>query len=178
LDAGTPITLAGGGQTVQIPEFSIDGVTEVGEYLATLTTPLAGSTAYTFTGPGGKDVGPFTATITFPVPLTWSNESSISAVTESQGQLITWTGGATGTYVEISGSSSSADFSVSASFVCLAPVGDQKFTVPSYVLLSLPAGTGSLGVSNFSNLVKFTATGLDYGYAIAGVESDESVTYQ
>jgi len=178
LDAGTPITLAGGGQTVQIPEFSISGVTEVGEYLATLTTPLSGGSAYTFTGPGGKDVGPFTATITFPVPLTWTNESSISAVTESQGQLITWTGGATGTYVEISGSSSSTNFSVSASFVCLAPVGDQKFTVPSYVLLALPAGTGSLGVSNFSNLAKFTATGIDYGYAIAGVESDESVTYQ
>ncbi len=178
LDAGTPITLAGGGQTVQIPEFSISGVSEVGEYIATLTTPLAGSTAYTFTGPGGKDVGPFTATITFPVPLTWTNESSISAVTESQGQLITWTGGATGTYVEISGSSSSADFSVSASFVCLAPVGDQKFTVPSYVLLALPTGTGSLGVFNFSTLVKFTATGIDYGYAEAGVLSEESVTYQ
>jgi uncharacterized protein (TIGR03437 family) len=178
LDAGTPITLAGGGQTVSIPEFSISGTTEVGEYIATLTTPLAGSTAYTFTGPGGKDVGPFTATLTFPVPLTWTNESSISAVTESQGQLITWTGGATGTYVEISGSSSSSDFSVSASFVCLAPVSDQKFTIPSYVLLALPSGMGSLGVFNFSNPVKFTATGIDYGYAEAGVLSEESVTYQ
>jgi uncharacterized protein (TIGR03437 family) len=178
LDAGTPISLAGGGQTVQIPVFSAGGVTEVGKYLATLTTPLSGGSAYTFTGPGGKDVGSFTATITFPVPLTWSNEISISAVTESQGQLITWTGGATGTYVEISGSSSSADFSSSASFFCLAPVGDQKFTVPSYVLLALPAGTGSLGVYNFSNPAKFTATGIDYGYAIAGVESNENVTYQ
>ncbi len=177
LDAGTPITLKGGGQTVELPVFSIGGVTSVGEYLATLTA-LEGGSAYTFTGPGGKDVGPFTATITFPVPLTWTNESSISAVTESQGQLITWTGGAPGTYVEISGSSSSSDFSVFASFVCLAPVGDQEFTVPSYVLLALPTGTGSLGVSNFSNLVKFTATGIDYGYAIAGVESDENVTYQ
>lgn len=178
LDAGTPITLKGGGQTVEIPEFSLLGKTEVGEYVATLTTPLSGGSAYTFTGPGGKDVGPFTATITFPVPLTWTNESSISAVTESQGQLITWTGGATGTYVEISGSSSSADFSVSASFICLAPVSAQQFTIPSYVLLALPTGAGSLGVFNFSTPVKFTAPGIDFGYAEAGVTSDESVTYQ
>ena len=177
LDAGNPITLTGGGQTVPIPEFSFGGVTSVGDYGATLTS-LAGGTAYTFQGPGGKDVGPFTATITFPVPLTWTNESSISAVTESKGQLITWTGGATGTYVEISGSSSSADFSVSASFICLAPVSDQQFTVPSYVLLALPTGTGSLGVFNFSSPVKFTATGIDNGYAEAGVISDENVTYQ
>ena len=71
----------------------------VGEYLRNINHPLTGGTAYTFTGPGGKDVGKFTATLTFPVPLTWTNESSISAVTESQGQLITWTGGASGTYV-------------------------------------------------------------------------------
>jgi uncharacterized protein (TIGR03437 family) len=178
LDAGTPITLAGGGQTVSIPVLSFGSTTEVGEYLATLTTPLAGGSAYTFTGPGGKDVGPFTATLTFPVPLNWTNESSISTVTESQGQLITWTGGATGTYVEISGSSSSADFSASASFVCLAPASDQKFTVPSYVLLAMPAGTGSLGLFNFSNPVKFTATGIDTGFAEAGVLTEESVTYQ
>jgi hypothetical protein len=152
----------------------------VGEYLATLTSALSGGTAYTFTGPGGPagGVGPFTATLTFPVPLTWTNEGSISAVTESQGQLITWSGGATGTYVEISGSSSSTNFSVSASFVCLAPVSDQKFTVPSYVLQALPTGTGSLGLFNFSSPVKFTATGIDNGYAEAGVISEENVTYQ
>jgi uncharacterized protein (TIGR03437 family) len=178
LDAGTSITLAGGGQTVPIPVLSFGGTTSVGEYVATLTTPLAGSTAYTFTGPGGKDVGPFTATLTFPVPLNWTNESSISAVTESQGQLITWTGGATGTYVEIIGSSSSSDFSASATFICVAPASAEKFTVPSYVLLAMPTGTGSLGLFNFSNPVKFTATGIDSGFAEAGVLTEESVTYQ
>jgi uncharacterized protein (TIGR03437 family) len=178
LDAGTPITLTGGGQNVTLPVLSFGSTTEVGEYLATLTTPLAGSTAYTFKGPGGKDVGPFTATLTFPVPLNWTNESSITAVTESQGQLITWTGGATGTFVEISGSSSSSDFSVSASFVCLAPASDQRFTVPSYVLLAMPTGMGSLGLFNFANPVKFTATGIDYGFAEAGVLTEERVTYQ
>jgi hypothetical protein len=178
LDAGSPITLTGGGLSVPIPEFSVNGTVAVGSYIATLTSALMGGSAYTFTGPGGKDVGPFTATLTFPIPLNWTNESSIAAVTESQGQEITWTGGATGTYVEISGDSTSADFSVSASFVCLAPAGDQQFTIPSYVLLSMPTGTGDLGVYSFANPTSFTAHGIDYGYAITGVESSENVTYQ
>lgn len=179
LDAGTPIMLTGGGLSVPIPEFSISGQTEVGYYVATLTNPLTGGTAYTFTGPGGKDIGKFTATVTFPVPLSWTNESSISAVTESQGQLITWTGGASGTYVAISGNSSlSTDLAVSGSFICLAPVSAQQFTIPSYVLLAMPTGTGSLGVANYANLSKFTATGIDFGYVLAGVSSSENVTYQ
>jgi uncharacterized protein (TIGR03437 family) len=178
LDAGTPIALSGGGQSASLPELG----TTVGTYFASLTTPLTGGTAYTFTGPGGHDVGPFTATVNFPVPLTWTNEGSITTVTESQGQQITWSGGASGTYVYISGSSSSSGTDaltpVSASFTCLAPVGDQQFTVPSYVLLALPTGTGGLAVFNFSTAGKFTATGLDYGTAAAGVLSEENVTYQ
>ncbi|HEX5230187.1 MAG TPA: hypothetical protein VFW44_20885 [Bryobacteraceae bacterium] len=177
LDAGNPITMKGGGQNVQLTD-SIAGHTIVGSYFAQLTSPLTGGSSYTFTGPGGKDVGPFTATVNFPIPLTWTNENSISTVTESKGQLITWTGGATGTYVYISGDSSSSDGSVSADFVCIAPVSAEQFTIPSYVLLSLPAGTGSLGVSNYSNLGTFTATGIDHGSISSGVSSSEDVTYQ
>jgi hypothetical protein len=46
------------------------------------------------------------------------------------------------------------------------------------VLLALPTGTGSLGVYNFLSPVSFTATGINYGYATAGVISNENVTYQ
>ncbi len=42
----------------------------------------------------------------------------------------------------------------------------------------MPTGTGSLGLFNFANPVKFTATGIDYGFAEAGVLTEESVTYQ
>lgn len=185
LDAGSPIVLTGGGLNVQMTEQSFGGSSPSGSYFATLTQPtppLVGGTAYTFTGPGGKDVGPFTATITFPSPLTWTNESSISAVTEAQGQLITWTGGATGTYVIISGDSTSNSASgsapVSAGFTCLAPVSAGQFTVPAYVLLALPHGTGSLGIYNYAIGQSFTATGIDYGTASAGVSSSENVTYQ
>ncbi len=178
LDAGTPIVLTGGGLSVNLPEVATSGP-GLGDYYATLMNPLVGGTAYTFTGPGGKQVGPFTVTLTLPVPLTWTNEQSISTVTESQGQLITWSGGASGTLVFISGSSSSIDLSVSASFICVAPVGNEQFTVPSYVLSALPKSTnGSLGVFNFASPVSFTASGIDSGTASAGVLSSENVTYQ
>ena len=48
---------------------------------------------YTATAQGGADVGPFTATLNVPDPLVWTNASSVSNVTRSSGQLITWSGG-------------------------------------------------------------------------------------
>jgi hypothetical protein len=175
LDAGTPITLTGGGLSASLAELGTSGL-ELGLYEAQLTNPLIGGTAYTFTGPGGKDVGPFKVTITLPVTLTWTNENSISTVTESQGQLITWTGGASGSLVFISGSSEATG--VSASFICVAPVGDEQFTIPSYVLEAMPTGMGALSVFNFASPVTFTATGIDQGTAEAGVLIDISATYQ
>ncbi len=176
LDAGTAIKLSGGGISASMAEVGTGG-SGLGLYEALLTSPLAGGTAYTFTGPGGKNVGPFSVTITLPVTLTWTNENSISAVNESQGQLITWSGGASGTLVFIFGSSSTT--AVEANFICVAPVGDQQFTIPSYVLEALPKGpTGSLGLFNFASPTSFAATGIDRGTASAGVSVELSVTYQ
>jgi uncharacterized protein (TIGR03437 family) len=171
LDAGK-IVLTGGGLSLTLSELL------TGTYYQLLTSAPTTGSAYTFTGSGGKDVGAFTATITLPAPLTWTNEDSISTVSESQGQLITWSGGATGSYVIISGASQSAAASEAVAFICLAPVSDEKFTVPSYVLLALPTGTGSLGVYNFAGGVNFTASGLDYGRVSAGILAINDVTYQ
>ena len=176
LDAGS-ITLTGGGISTSLQEESLG----FGNYSAQLTTALMGGTAYTFKGAGGKDVGPFSVTVTFPNPLNWTNESSTSTVTESQGQLITWTGGAPGTYVYISGASSTnppSGASVTVTFACVIPVADQQFTIPSYVLEALPTGTGILSVFNDAPGVNFTATGIDNGRAQAGVYAENNVTYQ
>ncbi|MGA2215211.1 MAG: hypothetical protein ABSH31_18195 [Bryobacteraceae bacterium] len=172
LDAGKDIALKGGSLSAELQELI------TGTYYAALTSAPTAGTAYTFTGSGGKDVGAFTATITLPNPLDWTNEASISTVTRSQGQLITWTGGATGTYVIIAGSSTAAAVSESVAFLCLAAAGADQFTVPSYVLLALPPGNGSLGVYNFAGGVSFSATGIDYGRVSAGILSINSVTYQ
>jgi hypothetical protein len=132
---------------------------------------------YVFSWTGGKDVAASTATVTLPNPLlNWTNESTASPVNRSQGAQVTWTGGAPGTFVFISGSSSSGG--VSGSFTCYAPQSALQFTVPSYVLDTLPAGTGSLSVENITQYTRFTATGLDYGTAFGFTGFSTNATYQ
>jgi hypothetical protein len=136
--------------------------------------PTGGS--FTFTGAGGKDIGSFTASISYTSPLSWTNMSSITSVTRASGQSITWTGGAPNSYVIINGSSSNS--TAAASFICYAPVSAGQFTVPSYVLLALPAtsANGSLAVEN-AVTGTFTASGLTSGSLVSGVSFSLSPAY-
>jgi len=158
---GTPLTLSA------LP-------TVVGESFAQLPTgyiPTTGGT-FTFKGTGGANVGPFTASVVFPNPvLNWTNQSAGANITRSSGLPITWSGGTSGTYVSIGGSSSSSSTTATASFTCIAPVSAGQFTVPAYILSALPAGTGSVTVDNNTNYQTFNASGLNYGaaYGIVGV---------
>jgi uncharacterized protein (TIGR03437 family) len=155
--------------------------TVTGSYAALLSStfiPPAGG-AFTFAGTGGKDIGPFSVTVNYSNPLSWTNMGAITSVNRSQGVTLNWTGGAPNTYVFIDGSSSSADGSASASFICYAPVSAGQFTVPSYVLLALPASTnGFLGVENTTSPQSFSASGLNYGYAFAAATFSIGVSYQ
>ena len=83
---------------------------------------------------------------------------------------MTWSGGNPGTYVYITGGVVVAGNSaLKGDFTCLAPVEAGQFTVPSYILLSLPAGNGSLGVQNIV-FAPLAAAGLDIGTAEADIE--------
>ncbi len=165
LDAGA-ITLQGPTGTQTLTATAIPGQSGAsGLYIAQLPSNFITPGSFTFKGAGGADVGAFTVTVNYTSPLVWTNSAAITSVTRSSGVNVTWTGGATGTYVIISGSASSA--TASASFTCLAPASAGQFTVPSYVLLALPAGSGSLSLENATSPVSFTATGLDLGIALA-----------
>jgi hypothetical protein len=152
---------------------------ELGVYDATLSSsfiPASGG-SFTFNGSGGKDVGSFSATVNLGAPLfSWTNMASTTSVTRANGVKVTWQGGQSGTYVEISGFSEGNG--VGAGFYCLARQQDLGFTVPSWVTESLPAGQGDLDVSNVSSPVNFTAHGLNFGYAAAEVDdSQEEIPY-
>jgi uncharacterized protein (TIGR03437 family) len=172
LDAGT-ITVTGptGTQTLStIPQAA-------GLYDAQLPAgfiPASGG-SYTFKGSGGAQVGSFSASVAYTNPLTWTNSSADTSVNRANGVNLTWSGGASGSIVYIGGTSSSS--SVSSSFTCYAPVSAGAFTVPSYVLLALPAGTGTLGITNEANPVSFTASGLDTGILFGGVTFSINATY-
>jgi uncharacterized protein (TIGR03437 family) len=166
LNAGT-ISVTGPGVSAQLQTIP----TQVGSYFAQISSiPQSGGT-FTFTGTGasGTDtVGAFTANVVFPNPIiSWTNQSDSATVTRSAGQTYNWTGGAPGTYVTMSGSSSANG--VSGSYTCIAPVEAKTFTVPPYILFALPAGTGSSTLQNSTNFATFTAAGIDFGYAIGSV---------
>ncbi|MGO9010754.1 MAG: hypothetical protein ACLQPN_11685 [Bryobacteraceae bacterium] len=137
-------------------------------------TPTVGED-FTFNGAGGADVQTFSAKLSFLNPLVWTNSASDGTITRTQGVTVTWTGGASGTFAQITGYSSSTGFS--ANFVCSALASAQSFTVPEAVLLALPPGSGNLVVSNYTNPAPFTAAGLDFGYVNAYVSTSIDATY-
>ena len=169
LDVGT-ITLTGpGGLSVTLAsQLGIKGA--FSSNLPAGAIPATGGT-FTFQGSGGADVGAFTSTLTFANPLmTWTNPSVAANIDRTRGLTVTWTGGNPGSYITITGGVTmlvderTLEF-VTASFICRAPVEAGQFTVPSYILMGVPAGSGSLLLQNniYSTL---PASGLDISFAL------------
>jgi hypothetical protein len=174
LDAGS-ISLTGPNGTVS---FTANPVV-AGSYFGQLASGFIPSTggSFTFTGTGGANVGSFKATVNFPNPLlTWTNTAADATITRSSGAPVSWTGGGSGTYVLISGSSTAGN--LTASFNCYTTQSALQFTVPAAILLSLPAGTGTLMVENSTTFQPFTATGLDQGVALGAVAQQINATYK
>jgi uncharacterized protein (TIGR03437 family) len=174
LDAGTVTVTGPSGNPQTLTSIS----TIVGESIGQLPAgyiPTTGGT-FTFKGTGGANVGAFTTSVVFPNPgLTWTNQSAAANIARSSGLTVTWTGGSSGTYVSIGGSSTSSN-TANASFTCLAPVSAGQFTVPGYILSALPPGTGTVSVNNYTNFQTFSASGLSYGaaYGIVGVQANST----
>jgi uncharacterized protein (TIGR03437 family) len=177
LDAGT-ITLAGpGGLAVTLAsQFGIKGAFTA--VLAAGAIPGSGGT-FTFKGSGGTDVGSFTTSVTFTNPLlVWTNQSAATSVDRTQGLTVTWTGGNPGTYVVISGTSTLAgNATVIGGFTCRIAVEARTFTVPSYILLALPAGSGGVALQN-DLYGTFSASGLDSTSALGDVSHSTASTYR
>jgi hypothetical protein len=174
LDPGT-ITLTGpnGLSMTLASQFGIKGAFYAN--LAVGAIPQSGG-SFTFTGSGGADVGPFTATINLSPLLAWTNTSAAATIDRTQGLLLTWTGGNPGTYVYIGGTSLSTP-TLGVGYTCLAPVDAGQFTVPSYILSALPAGNGGTSLQNvlYSTL---SASGLDVGLALGGSSFSTSSVYK
>jgi hypothetical protein len=139
--------------------------------------PESGGT-FTFKGTGGADVGSFTSAITFTNPLlTWTNQNVAATIDRSKDLQVTWTGGNPGTYVFISGTSTTPPPQLLGGFTCLAKADDGKFTVPSYILSALPAGKGGTEIQN-AIYAPLSASGLDIAVADGTVSFSVTSTYQ
>ncbi len=172
LDAGPVINILGPNGARTLPRES------TGDYFADLggtgfgaTQPLyLGAGSYTFdNGAGGNDIGGFSKQADFPDPLAWTNRDEIQSIASSQDLLVTWTGGQ-GTVV-IFGTSVDTGQDMGAGFFCQADAAPGQFSVPSWVIDSLPPSaleegipTGILGVGNTADPVRFDAPNLDVGW--------------
>ena len=148
--------------------------------LANGAIPQSGG-AFTFAGTGGADVGPFTIALNFTNPLlSWTNPNVAATIDRSQGFTATWMGGNPGSYVFVTGTSTSAGTSttpgITVGFTCLANAGDGQFAVPSYILSALPAGRGGVQVQNDIYL-PLPASGLDIGLAVGTIGISTTATY-
>jgi uncharacterized protein (TIGR03437 family) len=175
LDPGT-ITLTGAsGTTVALA--SQGGIR--GAFFANLPAgflPASGGT-FSFRGSGGADVGSFTTVFTLSNPLlTWDNASAAAAVDRTRGLLVTWSGGNAGSFVFITGTSVVPGTTNSAGYTCAAPVEARQFTVPSYILLGLPPGSGGTEVQNYIT-APLSASGLDIAMGIGVVSYSVPSSY-
>lgn len=137
--------------------------------------PLAQG-AYTFTGTGGNDIGKFTASVNVQGALSVTNSAALNNVTRSQGVTVTWSGGFAGGDVQVSGDV--GDQYGSIRYYCHAPSSAGQITVPPYILLAIPAGPGELVVQNTTPPQSITATGVDFGIAVASAETRFDITYK
>lgn len=137
--------------------------------------------AYTLTGEGGEDVGPFTTEVQFN-PAQWSNGGSIRGVDRAANLRLTWTGGAANDIVMAIGGSASESQKVYAGFYCVAKASAAELTVPSYILENLPASeddsAGLLSLMSVSGSKTFDARGLDLGLISTSRMTSRTVRYQ
>lgn len=76
------------------------------------------------------------------------------------------------------GTTSTVDGSVTQEFECAAASGAGKISVPSSVLLAMPANTGQLALITYPLPVSFTATGMDAGFVVAEINTVMNVSYK
>lgn len=175
LDAGSALTSVGprGTAVANKQVQQAGGQTMISYDAGTLAVNYVGAGSYSITGPGGANVGPFSATLTIGNPLVWTNTDDAKTVTRSSPLTVRWTGGDSGSIVTITGTSVTTSGSGGA-FICLANRSAGQFTIPASIMTQLPASSvisaggfslvtrGLLAVSLGGNGVRATASGVDY----------------
>lgn len=193
LDAGPALSLTGPKGPKQLTK-------QNGIYNATLSQvlpsipglpPIPGASGpyldpgeYTVSGPGGDNVGAFSAKITLGPALTWTNRNTVgndgaNNINRSSDVTVTWTGGRDSETVSILGTSILLSPQVIGSFRCLerAPAG--RFTVPAWVLSAIPPSPqGNLSLSLNSEPVRFEVTGVDTATLSATSSSGRSIAFR
>jgi hypothetical protein len=133
-------------------------------------------------GAGAQGFGPFKASIALPPGVAWTTQTDLTAVDRTQPLTVTWSGGvADKEYVWIAALSQNDQ--ATAGFLCAEKVSAGQFTIPAWVLSSIPSsglvnfggpmvpgGALAVGTSPLTSAGRFNAPGLDF--AIFSYEQD------
>jgi uncharacterized protein (TIGR03437 family) len=176
LDAGPALTLEGQG-TRPLPQIYAG---YYGNFLSSTGRILYSGYKYTVSSAGGNGVGDFTATETTNTrDVAFTNLTRSQDVPRSAGLTVNWDGADSAKQngqVTIGGISyDDPNFNGHyAMFQCVAPAAAKSFTIPDWVLSTLPASAalqvgsvtvplGFLYIGQYNNPVEFRASGLDRG---------------
>src|SRR5262249_5693003 len=167
LNVGQALNLSGPQVKVQLPApdyyFQLDGaVITPGDYTVD-------------NGTGTPAFGAFKATLSLPPMVRWTNKDALASPDRTQDLTVTWSGGVPDKeYALIVGLA--VNQQVAMGFLCAEKVSAGKFTVPAWVLSSipksdvftaggqtLPGGLLGVGTAPLTSVGRFTAPGLDFG---------------
>jgi uncharacterized protein (TIGR03437 family) len=190
LDAGSAMSVAGPAGKVSVGAMPIfSGLLGSSPDLPG-APPLfyTGSGPYTFSLPGGGQVGAVSASFSLPQPLLWTNRDQVGTVDRRNPLAVTWTGAdSTNDIVLILGMSQDIPHNAAGAFLCAASAADGTFTVPQYILAGLPATVAdpsvsaagiAVGAAAYLNPTSFSGSGLDSGFIIPSVFSLKTVVMQ
>ena len=150
LDAGSQLTTSGPNGTQVAPRESIPDIGFAYSAKNVPNTYLAAG-HYTFSGPGGADVGALSGALDTVADLVVTNPDGLKVINRASGVTVHWTGGDSSTVLTISGGSLivSEGSTTGAAFVCRQNTSAGSFTVPASILTQLPA-SASTDVVGFS----------------------------
>ncbi len=132
------------------------------------------------TASGSADIGAFTANLTVGQPLTWTNRDQAATVDRTKPLTLNWSGGG---QVMIVGGSLDYPTNSAAGFVCTAPAGATSFTIPAYILETIPASR--LKVSDSVGFIELHSAGsmqpigaLNFGAALVDFVNQRSASFK
>ena len=162
LDAGAQLTVTGGAGgasgtmtqslgTANPYAGLLGGILNISSSM-TMPPPFLDGGPFTVSGPGGKDVGPFTTNIALTPAIAWTNPPS--TINRASPLTLTWSGGDSTEVVVIGGSSTDQTSKAYGGFTCVAPAGAHSFTVPVNTLADLiPVGVATSSTGAFGMLL-------------------------
>jgi hypothetical protein len=170
LDAGVAINVNGpnGSRLLEKTGTGIYGATLGGR---AAVPPYLSAGGYSFdNGIGGDGVGAFLTSAVFPEPVHWTNMGEIGNVQGGTPLRVTWSGGNSGDVVIVAGSSIDSTNGIGVTFLCQQAAAAGEFTVPAWVIDTLPPTStvegvplGTLSVASIAPPARFDAPGLDVG---------------